>query len=204
MIILGLTGSIGMGKSTTAQMFMDEGIPVYDADAAVHKLYSAGGAAVGKIEIVFPGVLDSDGNIDRQKLGKVVLGDRDAMKRLEAIVHPLVQAEREKFLNTHLTEKAILVVLDIPLLFETGSENLADKILVVTAPEDVQKQRVMSRAGMTIEKFESILNKQLPDAEKRKKADFIIDTNQGMDQAREDVRGIIQTLKTGTKLTEDS
>lgn len=193
-----------MGKSTTAQMFMDEGIPVYDADAAVHKLYSAGGAAVGKIEIVFPGVLDSDGNIDRQKLGKVVLGDRDAMKRLEAIVHPLVQAEREKFLNTHLTEKAILVVLDIPLLFETGSENLADKILVVTAPEDVQKQRVMSRAGMTIEKFESILNKQLPDAEKRKKADFIIDTNQGMDQAREDVRGIIQTLKTGTKLTEDS
>lgn len=204
MIILGLTGSIGMGKSTTAQMFMDEGIPVYDADAAVHKLYSAGGAAVEKIETVFPGVLDSDGNIDRQKLGKVVLGDRDAMKRLEAIVHPLVQAEREKFLNTHLSAKAILVVLDIPLLFETGSENLADKILVVTAPEDVQKQRVMSRTGMTIEKFESILNKQLPDAEKRKKADFIIDTNQGMDQARQDVRDIIQTLKTGTKLTEDS
>lgn len=191
MIILGLTGSIGMGKSTTAKMFADAGVPVSDADRMVHALYA--GAAVPHIEKAFPGTV-SDGVVDRDKLAATVLGDPARLRELEAIVHPLVRAETDAFVERHRQAGAPLIVLDIPLLFETGGKDRVDRILVVTAPADVQRERVLSRPGMTEEKFEAILAKQVPDAEKRRRADFVIDTSRGMDAAREDVLRIIAEL----------
>ena len=194
MIILGLTGSIGMGKSTTADMFEAEGIPVYDSDAAVHALYAKGGAAVDLLEAEFPGVKNDKGEIDRQKLSAYVIEDEAALKRLEQIVHPLVFQTRLEFMERHKKQNSPLVVFDIPLLFETGSDAAVDKILVVTAPLDVQKERVLEREGMTVEKFHAILKKQMPDVKKRERADFIIDTSQGIEKARESVISIISIL----------
>lgn len=191
MIILGLTGSIGMGKSTTAEMFRDAGVDVYDADATVHMLYR--GAATPLVEAAFPGT--SDGTVvDRKKLGDRVLGDTDALKRLEAIIHPLVHAEQQKFLDTARNSGAKLVVLDIPLLFEGSRENTVDAVIVVTASEETQRDRVLARPDMTKERFESILEKQVPDAIKREKADFLINTDLGMDAAKAKVAKIIQTV----------
>lgn len=188
MLVLGLTGSIGMGKSTTAQMFRDEGVPVYDADAEVHALYR--GAAVAPIETAFPGVTDS-GAIDRQKLRERVLGDPEALKRLETIVHPLVGEARDAFLRAAKKRGELVVVLDIPLLFEVGADRMVDRVLVVSAPESVQKDRVLARPGMTEAQFSAIVDKQVPDAEKRRRADAVIDTGSGMDAARDQVRKIV-------------
>lgn len=194
MIVLGLTGSIGMGKSTTARMFRDAGVPVHDSDETVHRLYA--GKAAGLIEKRFPGVVH-DGVVDREKLAKAVLGQPDALKDLERIVHPLVRADADAFLERHRQEGARLALLDIPLLFETGGEDRVDRILVVTAPAGVQRERVLARAGMTEEKFEAILSRQVPDAEKRRRADYIIDTGQGMDAARRRVAEIVDELTGG-------
>lgn len=194
MIILGLTGSIGMGKSTTARMFKEAGIPVYDSDAIVHALYAPEGDATKAITDEFDDVTNEIGGIDRSKLSKYVLSDEAALKRLEAIVHPMVFQTRQAFVEKHVAEKSPLIVFDVPLLFETASEAFVDKILVVTAPSEIQKKRVLSREGMTEEKFEAILKKQMPDVEKRKHADFIIDTSLGLEAAQENVDQIIQTL----------
>ncbi|TWG88983.1 dephospho-CoA kinase [Mesorhizobium sp. J18] len=196
MIILGLTGSIGMGKSTTAGMFMEEGVPVHDSDATVHRLYS--GAAAPLIEQAFPGTT-VDGTVDRTKLSNAVLGKPEALKKLEAIIHPLVRAEADRFLAEHRNNGTPLVVLDIPLLFETGGTGRVDKIVVVTASPEVQHKRVLARPGMTEEKFEAILAKQVPDDEKRRRADFIIDTGEGMESARAAVRAIIAELSPALK-----
>jgi dephospho-CoA kinase len=190
-IKLGLTGSIGMGKSVTAQMFRDEGIPVHDADAAVHALYR--GRAAPLIDSAFPGTVN-DGAVDRAELSKRVLNDPEAMKQLESIVHPLVREEEEAFLKAAKAQGSKLVVLDIPLLFETGAQSRADKILVVSAEPDVQRSRVLARPGMTMAKFEAILARQMPDAEKRRRADFVINTGLGLDFARAEVRKIIARL----------
>jgi len=187
----GLTGSIGMGKSTTAQMFRDQGVAVYDADATVHKLYS--GEATDLIEAAFPNTT-SDGNVDRTKLSKYVIGKPDNMKKLEAIIHPLVHKREQEFLKEAETRDEKLVVLDIPLLFETGGVNRVDKIIVVTAPASIQRERVLARDGMTVEKFEAILARQVPDSEKREKADFVIDTSLGLEQAKQNVHQIIKAL----------
>ncbi len=194
MILVGLTGSIGMGKSTTTAMFEAEGAPVYDADAAVHALYAPGGAAVEPVEAAFPGVV-RDGGIDRALLSARVLGDAEAMKRLESIVHPLAGAGRLVFFEKAREAKADIVVLDIPLLFETGGDRAMDAVVVVSAPADVQRERVLARPGMTTEKFEAILARQLPDADKRARAHFVIDTSQGLDAAREQVRHVLATLR---------
>jgi dephospho-CoA kinase len=192
-IVAGLTGSMGMGKSATTAMFAEEGVPVHDADAAVHALYDVGGAAVAPVEAAFPGVVH-DGRVDRAKLGARVVGDPEALARLEAIVHPLVAEAREAFL-AHAREKgAALAVVDIPLLFETGAEGAFDAIIVVTAPAEVQRARVLSRPGMTPEKFEALLARQTPDAEKRRRADYLIDTGKGFEPAREQVRRLIALL----------
>jgi dephospho-CoA kinase len=183
-----------MGKSTTAQMFKDAGIPVHDADAAVHRLYSAEAAPL--IEKAFPGTT-IDGVVNRKILGTRVIGDAKQMQKLEEIIHPLVDRERRKFLEAAKQDGAQLVVLDMPLMFETGSQKFCDKVLVVTAPMEVQKQRVLARPGMTFERFLSINGKQLPDAEKRARADFVLDTSMGMEAARQTVAGIIREL-TGT------
>ena len=191
MIVLGLTGSIGMGKSTTAQMFRDQGVTVHDSDEAVHRLYA--GAAAPLIEEAFPGAV-AKGVVDRPELGRRVISDATALKRLEAIVHPLVRADADAFLARHKAAGAPLVVLDIPLLFETKGEGRVDRIAVVTAPPEVQRERVLARPGMTAEKFEAILAKQVPDAGKRRRADFVIDTGHGMEAARQAVAGIIHRL----------
>ena len=191
MIVLGLTGSIGMGKSTTAKMFAEAGVPVHDSDEAVHRLYA--GKAAPLVEAAFPGTTVS-GVVDRAKLGERVLADAAALKRLEAIIHPLVRADADAFLARNRAAGAPLAVLDIPLLFETGGRNRVDKVVVVTAPAEVQRQRVLARPGMTQEKLASILDKQVPDAEKRRQADFIVDTGQGMDAARAAVAAIIAEL----------
>lgn len=191
MIVLGLTGSIGMGKSTTAQMFRDQGVPVHDSDEAVHRLYA--GAAAPLVEEVFPGTA-TKGIVDRAELGRRVIGDASALKQLEAIVHPLVRADADAFLARGKAAGAPLVVLDIPLLFETKGEGRVDRIAVVTARPEVQRERVLARPGMTAEKFEAILAKQVPDAEKRLRADFVIDTGHGMEAARQAVAGIIHRL----------
>ena len=196
---LGLTGSIGMGKSTTAQMFVDEGVPVHDADAAVHALYA--GAAAPLIETEFPGTT-VDGVVDRAILAEHVLNDPSAMARLEAIVHPLVAEAERAFIAHAQADEAKLVVVDIPLLFEVGAEHRTDAILVVTAPPAVQRARVFDRPGMTEEKFSAILEKQLPDAEKRARADYIIDTSLGMDCARAKVRNLISVLTHTPPVTE--
>lgn len=191
MWILGLTGSIGMGKSATAAMFRALGVPVHDADAAVHALYR--GAAVAPVEVAFPGVV-RDGAIDRAALSARVLSDSQAMRRLEAIVHPLVRGEEDAFLARARAAGARLVVLDIPLLFETGGSARTHAVAVVSAPKAVQRARVLGRAGMTEEKFEAIVAKQMPDAEKRRRAHFVIDTARGLDAARHQVEGIVRAL----------
>jgi len=191
MIVLGLTGSIGMGKSTTARMFMDEGVPVHDSDEAVHRLYS--GVAAPLIEARFPGTV-VDGTVDREKLSKAVLGKPEALRDLERIVHPLVRADADTFLARHRAAGAPLVVLDIPLLFETGGRERVDRVVVVTAPVQVQRERVLARPGMTEEKFAAILARQVPDAEKRAKADHVIDTGEGMEAARAAVKALVAEL----------
>jgi dephospho-CoA kinase len=191
MIVLGLTGSVGMGKSATAKMFADEGVPVFDADAAVHTLYE--GEAAPLIEAAFPGTV-SAGRVDRERLSRAVVGNEEAFARLEAIIHPLVRKAREQFLAAAKADGAEVAVLDIPLLFETGGERKVDKIVVVSAPHPVQKERVLARPDMTEGKFSAIVAKQMPDSEKRKRADFVIDTSRGFEAAREDVRAILRTL----------
>lgn len=194
MKIVGLTGSIGMGKSTTAQMFADEGVAVYDADAEVHALYARGGAAVAHVEAEFPGVT-RDGAVDRAALSARVLNDPAALKRLESIVHPLVGASRADFFETARRAGRDLVLLDIPLLYETGGEARVDQVVVVSAPPEVQHDRVMARPGMTEDKLKAILARQMPDAEKRRRADFVIDTGQGLEAARAQVRQVIAALR---------
>ena len=194
MLLIGLTGSIGMGKSETARMFARLGLPVYDADAAVHKLYAAGGAAVAPIEAAFPGV-SKDGAIDRAALSARVLNDRDAMKRLETIIHPLVGQAQMEFLLAAERDGAPMVVLDIPLLFETGGETRVDVTVVVSAPAETQRERVLARPGMTPEKFEAILAKQVPDAEKRAKAHFVVETGLGLEHAFAQTSAIVAALK---------
>lgn len=191
MIVIGLTGSIGMGKSTTAKMFAEEGVPVHDSDEAVHRLYA--GPAMPLVEAAFPGVT-IDGKIDRTVLGAKVLGNPTAMKTLEGIIHPLVRADANEFLARHRRAGAPMAILDIPLLFETGGRDRVDKVVVVTAPAEIQRQRVLVRPGMTVEKFESILARQVPDGEKRRLADFVVDTGQGMDAARQAVHQIVAAL----------
>ncbi|MBB3811045.1 dephospho-CoA kinase [Pseudochelatococcus contaminans] len=189
--VLGLTGSIGMGKSTTAEFFRQAGVPVHDSDATVHALYA--GRAAALVEAAFPGVV-IDGVVDRKKLGERVLGNPEAMRKLEAIVHPLVREEEEAFLEAARRDGAPLVVLDIPLLFETGAEPRCHGIVVVSAPSEVQRARVLARPGMTEEQFELIHVKQMPDAEKRRRADFIVDSSRGLDEAEAQVRDIIRTI----------
>jgi dephospho-CoA kinase len=193
MIKIGLTGSIGMGKSTTAQMFRDAGAPVLDSDQVVHDLYR--GEAVAPIEAAFPGVV-VDGVVDRKRLAERVLGDTQALKRLEDIVHPLVWSTRDRFLAEHEAKGEKIVVYDVPLLFETGAEKSVDVVVVVSAREDVQKARVLEREGMTEAKFAAILAKQFPDSEKRGRADFIVWTDRGLEAARAQVRAILDTLET--------
>ncbi|HWD14822.1 dephospho-CoA kinase [Pseudochrobactrum sp. sp1633] len=192
MIRLGLTGSIGMGKSTTAQIFADRGVPVYDADAVVHQLYQ--GEAVPLIAEAFPEAV-IDGRVDRKILSACVLGKPDELKKLENIVHPLVRAKEQQFLRDAEAKGEPLVVLDIPLLFETGAMDRVDKILVVSAPYEIQRERVLSREGMTEEKFQAILARQMPDEQKRAKADFIVDTGQDKDFARQQVFSILEKLQ---------
>ncbi|MBA4781679.1 MAG: dephospho-CoA kinase [Rhizobiales bacterium] len=192
MIVLGLTGSIGMGKSTTADMFRALDVPVYDADRTVHELYA--GALAQAVEEAFPGVV-IDGKVDRAQLSARVIGDSAAMEKLEAIVHPALRREEEAFLAGCRARGEPLVVLDIPLLFETGGERRVDKVAVVTAPADVQRSRVLARSGMSEEKFRDILARQTPDAEKRARADFIVDTSHGLDAARESVASIVRSLR---------
>lgn len=188
MFILGLTGSLGMGKSTTAKFFAAEGVPVHDADAAVHRLYE--GEAVPLIEAAFPGTTAA-GKVDRDKLAQRVLGDATAIAELEAIVHPLVAAARDDFLRETENSGAPLAVLDIPLLYETGGDRLCDAVVVVSAPAELQRQRAFERPGMTQEKLAAILAKQMSDAEKRARADFVVDTSQGFEAARAQVREIL-------------
>ncbi len=191
MWVLGLTGSIGMGKSATAGMFRAMGVPVHDADATVHDLYAK--EAVAPVEAAFPGVV-KEGRVDRPALSQRVLGDADAMKRLEAIVHPLVRAREEAFLAKARVAGARLVVLDIPLLLETGSAGRVDAVAVVSAPAEVQKARVLARPGMSEERFALILAKQVPDADKRRRAHFLIDTGRGFEAARHQVAGVVRAL----------
>lgn len=194
LIVLGLTGSIGMGKTTTAGLFAAEGVPVYDSDAAVHQLYARGGRAVGLVESLFPGVT-RDGAVDRARLSARVVGDPAALRRLEAAVHPLVAESRAGFLDRARAAGAEVVVLDIPLLLETGGEGQVDAVVVASAPEPVQRARVLARPGMTEDKLDAILERQVPDAEKRARADFVIDTGGGLDAARDQVRALLATLK---------
>ncbi|MEP0068370.1 dephospho-CoA kinase [Pyruvatibacter sp.] len=194
MLLVGLTGSIGMGKSETAKMFAKLGIPVYDADAAVHAIYEKGGAAVEPLRAEFPDAIVDDA-VDRVKLSKLVLNNKDELKKLEAIVHPLVGATQLQFLKDASDAKAPMAVLDIPLLYETGGEARVDAVVVVSAPADVQRARVLERPGMTVEKFEQILAKQVPDADKRAKADFVVETDKGLDHAFEQVQRITEDLK---------
>ena len=188
MILLGLTGSIGMGKSTTAKLFAEAGAPVYDADAAVHRLYE--GEAVPAIEAAFPGTT-ADGKVDRALLSARVLHDPAAMKQLEQIVHPMLGASRQKFLHDAEQSGAPVAVVDVPLLFETGGEKRVDAVVVVTTTSEIQRQRVLARDNMTREMFDTILARQLPDAEKRKRADFVVDTSHGLDPVRARIRNIL-------------
>jgi len=192
-ILLGLTGSIGMGKSTTTAMFAERGAVIWNADDAVHALYAPGGAAVAPIDAAFPGVV-SEGAVDRTRLAAALGNDPAAFARLEAIVHPLVALGRMQQLQAAMEAGVKLAVLDIPLLFETGGDRSVHAVVVVTAPPEVQAERVLARPGMTRERFEAILARQLPDAEKRRRADFIVDTGQGMAVARDQVHEIVGTV----------
>ncbi|MBA4001655.1 dephospho-CoA kinase [Brevundimonas sp.] len=197
MIVLGLTGSIGMGKSTTAALFAEESALVWDADAAVHDLYAWGGAAVAAVEAAFPGVSGPDG-VNRARLAAALGADPDGYARLEAIVHPLVREHRADLMAEARAAGARLLVLDIPLLMETGGDAEVDAVVVVTAPAEVQRERVLSRPGMTPERFAEILARQTPDTDKRARADFIIETHKGLDHARDQVRAVVdEVLKPG-------
>jgi dephospho-CoA kinase len=196
MFILGLTGSLGMGKSTTARFFAEEGVPVHDADAVVHRLYE--GKAVAAIEAAFPGTT-AGGKVDRTRLAARVLGDGAALARLEAIVHPLVQDAERRLIAEARAGGEKVAVLDIPLLFESGADRRVDAVVVVSAPPEVQRARVLARPGMTMEKLEAILARQMPDAEKRARADFVVDTSQGFDAARAEVRAILAAVATMPK-----
>jgi len=196
MLILGLTGSLGMGKSTTARFFAEEGVPVHDADAVVHRLYD--GEAAAAIEAAFPDTT-AGGKVDRDKLAARVLGDSAALKRLEAIVHPLVQEAERRLLAEAESRGEKVAVLDIPLLFETGGEERVDAVVVVSAPPDVQRSRVLERPGMTVDKLDAILAKQIPDDEKRRRADFVVDTSRGFEAARAGVRAILDAVATMPK-----
>jgi dephospho-CoA kinase len=198
MIVVGLTGSVGMGKSTTAAMFAAAGAPVYDADAEVRRLYAAGGGAVGPVEAAFPGVT-VDGAIDRGRLGEKVLGDPAALERLNAVVWPLMGGAREAFFAAARAAGATVVVLDIPLLLEAGGERNVDKVVVVSAPAAVQRERVLARPGMTQAKFAALLAAQMSDADKRARADFVVDTGAGFDHAREQVKAILAVLRAGAE-----
>jgi dephospho-CoA kinase len=189
MLILGLTGSIGMGKSTTAKLFSEAGVPVYDADATVHLIYE--GEAAPAIEAAFPGTV-VNGKVDRTLLSPKVVHDAEAMKRLESIVHPMLRAHHQKFLDDAERSGAPVAVVDIPLLYETGGEKRVDAVVVVTTAPDVQRERILARDGMTPEKLDAILARQLPDAEKRKRADFVVDTSNGLDPVREQIREILE------------
>lgn len=193
MIVIGLTGSIGMGKSTTAAMFARHGVPVHDADAAVHALYA--GAAAAPIEAAFPGTT-RDGVVDRTELSKRVVGKPEAFSRLEAIIHPLVRETNREFRETAEQAGHKVCLMDVPLLFETGGDSRVDFVVVVTADADIQRERVLARDGMTAERFEAILAKQLPDAEKRKRADFIVDTGHGLEAAEQQVEDILRAVST--------
>lgn len=195
MIVLGLTGSIGMGKTTVAAMFAEAGVPVFDADAAVHRLQGAGGRVVAAIEAEFPDTTSALG-VNRTLLGEAVFGDPQAFARLEAIVHPAVAEERQAFFAAN--KDAPLVVLDVPLLFETGGDARVDKVAVVSASAEVQRARVLARPGMTVERFESILARQTPDAEKRARADFVIETGGSLGETRDKVNAVIACLIGGT------
>ncbi|MDH7784193.1 dephospho-CoA kinase [Ochrobactrum sp. 19YEA23] len=191
MIVLGLTGSIGMGKTTASNMFAEAGVPVYSADDAVHQLYS--GRAAPLIEAAFPGTV-ANGIVDREKLSAEVIGKPDALKKLESIVHPLVREEEEAFLREAEAQGSAIALVDIPLLFETGGEKRVDRIVVVSAPADIQRARVLARPGMTEEKLDAILARQTPDAEKRARADFVLDTSGSFDNLRQQITTVIQKL----------
>lgn len=188
MIVLGLTGSIGMGKSTTAKLFAEAGVPVYDADATVHQIYE--GEAAPVIEAAFPGTT-LDGKVDRGKLSAKVVHDPAAMKQLEALVHPMLRAHHQKFLDDAERSGAPVAVVDIPLLFETGGEKRVDAVVVVTTSPEIQRERILARDNMTADKLDHILARQMPDAEKRKRADFVVDTSHGLDPVRSRIRDIL-------------
>ena len=190
MFVIGLTGSIAMGKSTTARLFAEEGVPVHDADAAVHRLYE--GEAVGPIEAAFPGVTKA-GKVDRAALGQRVAGDKPALRRLEQIVHPLVRATESQFLKQAEASGTPIVVLDIPLLFETGGDQRVDAVVVASAPDEMQRARLIER-GIEMERLEALLARQMPDSEKRRRADFVVDSSQGIEHARTQVRQILKAV----------
>ena len=192
MVVLGLTGSLGMGKSTTARFFAEAGVPVFDADAAVHRLYA--GEAAAAIEAAFPGTAGEHG-VDRAKLAQAVVGDSAALARLEAIIHPLVRREELRFIDEADKAGAPVAVLDIPLLFETGRASLVDAVVVVSAPPEVQRARAFERPGMTEEKFRALVARQMPDEEKRRRADFIVDSSRSYDSARTQVHAILRAAE---------
>lgn len=192
MIRIGLTGSIGMGKSTTAKLFAEQGVPVNDADQVVHELYA--GSAVAAIESSFPGTAQN-GVVNRTELSRQLALHPERFKELEAIIHPLVRERERAFLECQQSLGQDIVLLDIPLLFETGAENRVDVIVVVSCEADLQRQRVLARPGMTAEKFDLILSRQMPDSEKRKRADFVIDTGQGIEEARRQVTQVLKTIR---------
>lgn len=194
MLLIGLTGSIGMGKTETAKMFAGLGVPVYDADAAVHSLYAPGGAAVGPVGAAFPSAI-RNGGVDRDALSRAVLGKPEALKKLESIIHPLVRDVQLNWLLEQDEAGAAMVVLDVPLLFETGGNNAVDVVIVCSAPAEVQRARVLERPGMTPEKLDAILSKQMPDAEKRAKAHYIVETDKGLEHAFEQVKTIVEDLR---------
>ncbi|TGY89023.1 dephospho-CoA kinase [Marinicauda algicola] len=194
MIVIGLTGSIGMGKTTTAGLLAEEGAAVFDADAVVADLYASGGAAVDPVGEAFPGVV-KDGAIDRQALTQALRNDPEGFERLERIVHPMVAATREKFFADAEAAGTQFAVLDVPLLFEVGLDDQVDVVMVVTAPSDVQRARVLARPGMTADKLDAILARQLPDSEKRARADYVIDTSKGIEEARRQVRAALQDMR---------
>jgi dephospho-CoA kinase len=194
LIVLGLTGSIGMGKSTTAAMFAARGVPVFDADAAVHRLYA--GPLVPEIEAAFPGTTTGDA-VNRVALGQRVLGDPEALKRLEAIVHPAVRAAELGFVAEARHDGHDVVLLDIPLLYETGREKDVDRVVVVSAPAPIQRERILARPGMTVEKMEAILARQLADAEKRRRADFVVETGDGLAAAERQVDAVLAAVRGG-------
>jgi dephospho-CoA kinase len=193
-LLIGLTGSIGMGKTETAKLFARLCIPVYDSDAAVHRLYEPGGAAVEKIAAEFPGAV-RDGQVDRAVLSKLLVGNEAGFRKLEAIVHPLVAEDQRRFMAQAARNGAEMVVQDIPLLFETGGHARMDAVVVVSAPAELQRKRVLERPGMTMEKLDHILSRQMPDAVKRAKAHFVVETDRGLENAFEQVKSIVATLK---------